>query len=83
MMNPTLAFLPGGGNPVVIPLLLIVGWYFLNNKIARVVCLVILVAWHVWITAYAVFNGDWNMLIFPGLVIIAWSIISEVNKSFG
>jgi hypothetical protein len=81
--TPTLAFLPGGAGPVAIPLLLIVGWYFLSNQIARVVCLVLLVAWLVVITAYAVFNGDWNMLIFPSLVIIAWSLISGVNKSFG
>ena len=83
MMNPTLAFLPGGAGPVAIPLMLIVGWYFLSNQIARLVCLVLLIVWLAWVTGYAVLTGDWNMLIFPGLVIIAWSLISGVNKSFG
>ena len=83
IINPTLAFLPGGGSPVAIPLMLIVGWYFLNNQIARVVCLILLGTWFVWITAYAVFSGEWNILIFPSLVIIAWALISGVNNSFG
>jgi hypothetical protein len=83
MINLTSAFLPGATGPVVIPLMLIVGWYFLSSQIARVICLVLLVVWLLLITVYAVFSGDWNMLIFPTLVILAWLLISGVNKSFG
>ena len=36
-----------------------------------------------WVTAYAVINADWNLLLIPALVIIAWSLVSGVSNTFG
>lgn len=78
-----IAFLAGGNSPVGLPVLLLAGLYFFENRIAKLTCRVLLVIWLVWITVYSVWNAEWVMLIFPGLMIIAWGIISEINKSFG
>jgi hypothetical protein len=83
MMTPILAFLPGGGGPLMFPLLLLVGFYVLNNQIARVTCFALLTAWLLWYSAYAVFSAEWHMLTFPALIITAWSLISGINKSVG
>jgi len=81
-MTPTIASLPGGTSPVAFPVLLLLGWYFLENDIARLLCLVLTIVWLVCYTTAAVWNARWELLIFPSLVLVSWSIIARIDKSF-
>jgi len=82
MVYPTIAFVSGGGGPVAIPVMLIIGWYFLENEIARYACLVLALLWFIFITLHAIFTQNLVLLLFPALVLFVWGIISEIMQSF-
>jgi hypothetical protein len=66
-----------------LPLLLLVGGYLLPNRVARVSSIALLAAWFVWVVVLAVVNRQWNVLMFPALVGIAWVVASEAKRSTG
>jgi hypothetical protein len=78
-----IAFLPGGGGPIAIPLLLLVAWFFLQRPWLRIICGALLIGWFILVVARAIANQEFNILIFPSLVLLAWFLISEIKRSFG
>jgi len=72
-----------GFGPIVVPVLLLLGCYFLSRPWLRVLCGVGLAAWAVYLTVLSVIHQAWHILMFPLLVFVVWGWISEVKRSVG
>ena len=76
-----MASYPGGGGPLLIPLLLLLGWFFSERRVARVLCLALFVAWFILIVVEALRERDPAALGFPVLTVALWMILDGIRKA--
>ncbi len=65
---------------IVVPLLLLIGFYNLEQPVLRILCLIGATGWMSIYVVLAITNADWNMLIFPGIFGIMWMILHPLMK---
>ena len=75
------ASLPGTAARISVPIVLLIGSYFAENRVWRVLCGVGLALWMGCVIVAAIITEQWNVLVFPALVVVFWAVISEVKKT--
>jgi hypothetical protein len=59
-----------------LPVLLILGYHFSENKVWRAVCGVLLLAWFAWLTIPPILHERYELLIVPGIMLLIWFGVS-------
>ena len=72
--------IPGPGAPIFLPLLLLLGAYFLDDSVWRGLCYAGLIAWILIYSGLAIHSRQWALLAFPGLVLMLWCVVAEVKQ---
>lgn len=76
-----LASYPGGAGALFVPLILLLGWFFSENRIVRILCLGLFAAWFLLMLATGLRDGEPAVLGFPVLAIVLWMILAGIRKS--
>jgi hypothetical protein len=76
--------MPGGPLAafMVVPMALLAGICFLQNRGWRSCCNIGLILWIGIFTILQITHREWARLLFPVLVIAAWVFLSEVKREF-
>lgn len=61
-------------------ILLLLGLYFLENTIARVLCGIGLLAWAITYISMVVIKQSWPELFFPGLVLLLALLMRDIKR---
>ena len=61
-------------------ILLLLGLYFLENTIARILCGVGLLAWAITCVSMVVIEQSWPELFFPGLVLVLAVLMRDIKR---
>lgn len=72
----------GPTGPVIIAIILLLGWIFAQNSILKISCGLLLLAWFTWMIWIALVIRSWIVLILPGLAVIAWGLLSFLKNTF-
>lgn len=70
----------GGGGVIGFPVLCLLGLYFCERRVIRLLCGVGLGVWVGGTTLLFLFRQEWLLLIFPVMVVLLWMWIDGVTK---
>jgi hypothetical protein len=73
----------GPTGPFGIAVLFLLGWIFVENNVVKYTCGALLLSWFGFMIWLTIANRALNILIFPGIIAIAWSALSGVKNLFG
>jgi hypothetical protein len=65
---------------VVLAILLLLGLYFFENTIVRILCGIGLLAWTIAYTSMVVIKKSWPELFFPGLVLLLALLMRDIKR---
>lgn len=68
--------------PIAILCLLLMGYYYLTNDLARLLCLIGAIGLVIVCTVVAVLEREWILLIVPTILIVFWMIFAGAEKKF-
>jgi len=59
-------------------LLLLVGWYLIDNRFFSTLCLILCFVFSGVLVVQAFLNKEWTQLFFPTMALVLWFVVSEV-----
>jgi hypothetical protein len=64
------------GSPIALAVLLLLGWLYFGQAKARLVCLVLLIGWLIYMIWLGIAHNA-DILLFPSLVLLLWLVLPK------